>query len=377
MKIFYVIDSFDLGGAQTQLLELVQCLDKHEYQVAVCPIWPLMSLEPAFLDAGVEIIRIHKKYSIDFSEIWRLSQSMRHFQPDIVHTWLFTGNLWGRLAAIFAKVPVIVAGEMTVVPSEKVPSIFLSINRILAHWTDVITANSQSGIDRLRVDGFETSKLRRIYHGVDLKRFSPEKVNLYRDEIRNRLGIRPGVVTIFVMARMTPQKGYPVFLQAVKQIVESGSDVCCFLIGDGPDRDSLEKLTLFLGLSEIVHFLGFRQDTPELLSASDIFVISSYWEGLPNAVLEAMAMGLPVVATNVSGTAEVVQDGKTGILVPPGDSQAMANSLLFLMNDPILRDQMGTEGRKRCEKEFSLEHSVLLTTSLYNELISNKRDKNG
>ena len=166
-------------------------------------------------------------------------------------------------------------------------------------------------------------KLRLIYHGVDVQRFSPEKANQYRGETRKKLGIELDVVTICVMARMTQQKGQAVFLQAVKRVVETGSDVRCLLIGDGPDRDYLEALTSSLGLSEKVLFLGYRQDTPELLSASDIFALSSYWEGLPNAVLEAMAMGLPVAATDIPGTAEAMVDGTTGFLVPIGDSAAL------------------------------------------------------
>lgn len=372
MKIFYVIDSFDLGGAQTQLLELVRFLDKQEYRIAVCPLWPIMALEPAFKDAGVEIIRVHKNFSYDISEIWRLAQSIRHFQPDIVHTWLFTGNLWGRLAAKLARSPVIIAGEMTIVPAEQLPFYNFPINKLLAHWTDMITANSQAGIERLHQDGFKARKLHLIYHGVDIQRFSPEKTNQYRGEIRKKLGIEMDVVTICVMARMTQQKGQAVFLQAVKRVVDAGLDVRCLLIGDGPDRDSLEALTLSLGLSEKVLFLGYRQDTPELLSASDIFALSSYWEGLPNAVLEAMSMGLPIVATNVSGTAEVVQDGITGFLVPPGNQDAMADSLMSLMKDPHLRDRMGKAGRNRCVEEFSLEHTAMQTTALYHKLIGRK-----
>lgn len=376
LKVFYVIDSFDLGGAQTQLLELVRCLDKHEYQVAVCPLWPLMALEPAFRDTGVEIIRVHKNYSYDFSEIWRLSRSIHHFQPDIVHTWLFTGNLWGRLAAKLAKAPVIIAGEMTIVPVEQLPVYNFPINKILARWTDMITANSQAGIERLRKDGFEETKLRRIYHGVDVHRFSPDKTKQYRGVIRKKLGIPLGVVTICVMARMTQQKGHAVFLQAIKQVVETGSDVRCLLIGDGPERDSLEALTFSLGLSDKVLFLGYSQDTPELLSASDIFALSSYWEGLPNAVLEAMAMGLPVVATDVSGTAEVIHDRITGFLIPAGDPDAMADRFLLLMKDLDLRTRMGRAGRNRCVREFSLEQSTLQTTALYKQLIGSKRNVN-
>jgi glycosyltransferase involved in cell wall biosynthesis len=372
-RLFFVIDSLKVGGAQNQLLQLVRSLDKQKYKIAVCPVWPIMDFEKEFRNTGVEIVRTHKRFSFDMTEVFRLAKSMRRFKPDVVHTWLFTGSLWGRMASIFARVPVIISGERAVCPDEKKPAFILPVNRLLSHWTDVIVANSGVGIQVLKSEGYNPDKLRLIYNGVDLRGFSPANVNLYRSVIREKLGIDQNTFTLGSVGRLTEAKGYIMLLHVAKCLAEKGVDFKWLIIGTGEDQNKLEELASKLGICNYVSFLGQRFDIPQLLSTLDLFVLTSFWEGMPNVVLEAMATGLPVIATAAAGTVEVVDDGYTGILTPIGDMGLMTDNILKLFVDPHLRGNMGLSGRKRIEDEFSLENMVSRTTDLYHELMVRKK----
>lgn len=297
---------------------------------------------------------------------------MRQFRPNIVHTWLFTGSLWGRVAAVLAKSPLIITGERTIVPDDKQPGFVLPVNKILAHWTNVITTNSRIGITVLERCGFLPEQLRCIYNGVDTHRFSPQKLDCYRISMGEQLGLL-GVPVCITVGRLTEQKGQLVLLQAIRKVLDAGEKIQCIIVGQGEHREMLEIYASKLGVQNNVLFLGKRDDIDRVLSVADIFCLPSYWEGMPNVVLEAMAMGLPVVATAVAGTTEVVVEGETGFLIPPGDSEIMAERLLHLIRDPELRVRMGAAGRQRVLNVFSIEQMVAKTTDLYEELIERKQ----
>lgn len=376
-RIVYVIDSFKTGGAQRQLLELVRRLDKAQYRVAVCPVWDIPDLERSFVETGVEIIRIHKRHSYDFTVAVRLARFMRQFQPAIVHTWLFTGSLWGRLAAAMAWAPVIVAAERSVRPDGHDAKPLRLANKVLAPVTDVITANSQAGISALQRQGYAVDKLRLLRNGVDTALFSPNGQPGQQTQIRSSLHISPDTLLLGMVARLDYPKDYATLLNAIRIVVDAGFDVHCLIIGTGPHRARLESLASDLGIAALVHFLGERTDVSCLLQSLDVFAFSSLWEGMPNAVLEAMACGLPVVASDVAGTAEAVVDGVTGFLTPAGDADALADRILQLLRDPKLRAAMGEAGRARAVAGFSMEAMVAQTIGLYDELLARKEHGHG
>lgn len=372
-RIFYVIDSFDIGGAQRQLLELVRRLDKNRFEVAVCPLWPLMALEADYQETGWPIIRTHKKAHLDISVIWRLAQEMKAFRPHIVHTMLFTGNLWGRLSAVLARPQVVISTQMSVMPKAKRQPYAALVNRVLAGVTDVITFDSmrgqrECGLARIMKRPF----LKVIHNGADLQLFEASRFQAGIPELRKSLGIDDNCSILGNIARMTEQKGQEVLLQAVNLLIRKGQNLKVVLVGGGPKRRELENLADTLGIRDHVFFLGPRHDLPELLSLFDIFVLSSHWESLPVIVLEAMAMERPVVATNVAGVSEMVVHGETGLLVEANDPQALAENIMKLINHPNLAKQMGKAGRKRVERKFNVERMVAETTALYDDLLRQK-----
>jgi glycosyltransferase involved in cell wall biosynthesis len=171
------------------------------------------------------------------------------------------------------------------------------------------------------------------------------------------------------VGRLHPQKDFATLLAAIAQVRKRIPTVRLLLVGDGELRDELESQSRSLGLSEIVTFAGSRTDVPEILAAVDVFTLSSLWEGMSNAALEAMAAGLPVVATAVGGTPEVVVDEVTGLLVPPHDPTSLAGALTTLLREPALRRRMGQAGRERVQEQFSVERMVCRTEALYTEML--------
>jgi glycosyltransferase involved in cell wall biosynthesis len=373
-RIFYVIDSFAIGGAQTQLLQLLQRIDKTKFQVAICPIWPLLDLEPSFKAAGIEIVRVHKNFPLDLSEAWRLGIAIKKFEADIVHTWLFTGSLWGRLGAWLAKAPIIITSERSFVTENYYSPVLGLINKAFATYTDVITANSTFGTEFLIKKGYPPDKMQTIFNGVDTDTFSPVVANNFRMDARKKLDLPASSVAIGMVGRLVTPKNQAVLIEAMYKLFTCGyDDVHLILVGDGPDREKLEKATQDLGIEARVHFTGMRRNIPEILSGMDIFALSSRWEGMPNVILEAMAMGLPVVTTDVAGTSDLVQNDINGFLVPVDDVEKTAECLKKLIDSPTLRIWMGKNARSRCEKEYSLDSMVCRTTKLYEDLIKSKR----
>jgi glycosyltransferase involved in cell wall biosynthesis len=372
-RIFYVIDSFDIGGAQRQLLELMRRLDCQRYQAVVCPLWPLMALEADYQKTGWPIIRTHKKTNLDISVAWRLAREMRAFRPHVVHTFLFTGNLWGRLAAALSRPRVVISTQMSVIPKDKSLPYADLVNRVLAMVTDVITFDSQRGRRQSSLKNQRSRpSLKVIPNGADLQLFQAGQVQASIPELRKSLGIEENLFILGNIARLTEQKGQEVLLQAVSLLIREGQNLKVVLVGGGPKRHELESLADTLGIKDYVLFLGSRHDLPELLGLFDIFVLSSHWESLPVIILEAMAMARPVVATDVAGVSEVVEHEVTGLLVPPDNPHLLAQAVLKLMNDPGLAAHMGAAGRRRVEREFSVERMVAETTALYDDLLSQK-----
>jgi glycosyltransferase involved in cell wall biosynthesis len=201
-----------------------------------------------------------------------------------------------------------------------------------------------------------------IPNGIDADRFSPR---LPDPKLRQELGLPPDASVIAIVAALRPEKNHELFLRMAAMIHRRFADTHFLIVGDGPRRKMLEDLTAQLGLQQVVHFLGTRDDIPEILACTDIVVLSSHMEANPLSLLEAMACGKPVVATRVGSVPTNVLDGLTGFLVPPGDVSAMADRCGLLLSSPQLRQEMGRAGRQHILTRASLE----VTIKGYEELI--------
>ena len=379
----HVIATLDRAGAEGTLARLCLRLNRAEFEPSVCCLTRGGGYESELRAAlgsqtegaaGVPVTVLGKKGRYDVAMLWRLRALMRRDRPDIVHTWLFTANTWGRIAAWLARrggladVPVIIASERAV-DRWKNPFHRLA-DRRLAAASAAIVANCEA-VKRFCVEdvGIPSKRVRVILNGMNLRSFDSAFSHAIRDVIADaNCGadrIRMGTV-----ARLEPQKGIPFLIEAMELLQSSGVDAELWIVGDGPDRPELEAMVnASPGLRDSVKFLGRRDDVPGILSQLDIFVLPSLWEGLPNAVMEAMAARLPVVATNVDGTPELVNDGETGLLVPPKSAEALADAIAKLVADGALRQRMGQAGRRRIEQHFTEDRMIAETEALYRELI--------
>jgi len=210
-----------------------------------------------------------------------------------------------------------------------------------------------------------------IRNGIDLKE---TPIHVERWHIRKGLGINPGAHVIGTVGRLTPVKGLPYLLMAARTLLNRGIQLSVLIVGDGGIRVDLEKQARDMGISANVVFPGYREDTDELIRTMDIFVLPSLSEGIPMALLEAMAVSRPIVASRVGGIPEVINDGVEGLLVEPKDVEGLAESCLLLIQSPDMARKMGEAARKRVEREFSATGMAKQVGSLYHELIGSKRN---
>jgi glycosyltransferase involved in cell wall biosynthesis len=208
-----------------------------------------------------------------------------------------------------------------------------------------------------------------MHNAVNLERFSSPQPEDVRQLVRSALGLPPQAILIGTIGRLTRQKGYSVLLQAASAVLKEIPDAHVVIVGEGELRDSLESLAEQLGVGHAVHLLGARHDIEELLAATDLFVSSSLWEGLPTVILEAMASGVPVVATDVSGTRELVRDGVTGRLVPAGEAAPLAQAIVNTLQDLEQMQEM-VNGARILVQEFSIEQVARQHVEAYSTLLT-------
>jgi glycosyltransferase involved in cell wall biosynthesis len=217
------------------------------------------------------------------------------------------------------------------------------------------------------------TRITRIYYGLDPAPFAAAVARpARRVELRGELGIAAGEVLFTCVARFAPQKAHDVLLRGFAAARAAGAPVRLLLVGDDPFGDGrvrAERLAAELGLGQAVRFAGIRRDVPELLAASDAFTMASLWEGLGLVFLEAMAARLPILATSVSAVPEVVEHGRTGLLVPPGDPASLAEAMGRLAGDGALRERLGAAGAERVERAFRLDAMVEQTLAVYAQAV--------
>jgi glycosyltransferase involved in cell wall biosynthesis len=366
VRIAFCITDLDPGGAERALVQLVKGLDRNRWEPAVFCLAGHGALADELLAAGTKVMCLGARH---WSSIWvilRLARELRRFQPTIVQTFLFHANLAGRLAARSAGVDKVVAGIRVAEKRSRIPL-------WLDHWTNrLVTTNicvSQAVADfSITQAGLAPEKIVVIPNGVDVRKFA----DAHPSDLRP-FGIPEGSPVLLTIGRLDRQKGLTDLIEAAALVAARFPAVHFLLVGEGPERSAIERLIGEKGMAERVHLAGWRPDVPKLLATGFGVVLSSHWEGMPNVVLEAMAAGLPVVATGVEGTAELVMDGQTGVLVPIKSPQALAEAIGRLLADPVSSKALGAAGRERVTAQFSWAQMVARYEALYESLIKKGR----
>jgi glycosyltransferase involved in cell wall biosynthesis len=363
-RILFLIDELDVGGTEQQLLELVKRLDRQRYEPVVCCFRP-GKVSKEIEAAGIRVITLEKRGKVDPLFVGRLVRMMRRERIDLLQTYLFTANTWGRLAARLAGVPIIVTSERNVDMWEEWYKQRLGV--WLDRWTHRTIGNSEAVGDYLAAKGIARAKLRVIYNGVDTSRFEgPVTPHAAREE----LGIPQHHAVVGHLARLEPQKDPRTFLAAAAIVARKMPSVSFLVVGGGSLQAELEREAQALGLGGRIVFTGPRRDVPRLLAACDMSVLASVKEGMSNTIMESMAAGKPMVATRVGGNPELMQDGETGFLVSPRDPTALAAAIQRILDDPALAKSMGLQAKARMAERFSVDAMVAATQGLYDELVA-------
>lgn len=359
--VMHVVYSLQPGGMELGVVKLVNGLNRAAVRSSICSTTPDGALK-SLVANDVAVLELRRRQGNDPRLVWNLYQVFRRERPDIVHTHAWGTLLEGLVAARLARVPIVVHGEHGTLQLKHRQRV---AQRIAWKAADRMLSVSSRLAERISHDtGLPLARMTVIRNGVDLNRF--QRVD--RADARARLGFADDELVAIAVGRLVPVKDHLTLLEATALARRSGRPFTLAIAGDGPLRSTLEERARALGLDAAVRFLGHRGDVETVLAAADLFVLSSVSEGLSNTILEAMATGLPVVATRVGGADEMVEDGVTGVLVPASSPSEMAAALTAVFGDADARRTMGIRGRARAKTEFSLETMVRRYESLYVEL---------
>jgi glycosyltransferase involved in cell wall biosynthesis len=374
--ILHLVGSFHQGGSERQALQVVRLLQRSgRFRVLLACLSKegVLRSEADTLMAAIPDFPLTSFYNLNACvQLRRFARFLCHHRIDVVQTHDFYTNMFGMIGAWMARVPVRIAARRETGGVRTATQ--LRAEHAAYRLASVIVANAGAIRDQLVREGLNGSKIEVVHNGVDLSRF-PRHQNLPRAAILHGLGLSDHerrYVTIIANMRY-PVKDHVTFLRAARIIAASVPNTSFLLAGEGELSDSLHRLARELGLADHAVFLGRSTSIRELLSVSEVCVLTSRAEGFPNAVLEYMAAGRPVVTTDVGGVREAVLNGESGYIVPVGDEKQIAERVIELLRNPEKAAAFGSRGRQTIEQHFSCEAQLAALEALYSRLLAHHR----
>lgn len=362
-RLVHIIPTLDQGGAEKQLCLLCAHLDRQKYDVHVIVLTHTGPREQSLREAGIPLHFINKRGKFDPLAYMRLKRKLLELKPDIVHTWLFAANSYGRAAAKAAHVPVIIGGERSVDPWKGAWQIF--IDKWLLRRTSAVITNTSAITEFYASRGVPTDRFVAIPNAVEP--FTGKSIT--REEAFRRLNIPPRSKLVLAIGRLWAQKGYQDLIWAGELMAVAHGDAWLVIVGDGPQRERLLQFRDDTRAENTVRFAGERTDTRELLSAADLLLNGSLYEGQSNTILEAMSQGVPVVASDIPGNRDLVVHEQTGYLYPVGDINNLTRFSTRLLQDEQLWSRMSQAAAARAREEFSLTRMVQRHDEIYEKLL--------
>jgi L-malate glycosyltransferase len=352
LPLAVVMSSFEPGGTERQMIELVRRLDRSRWRVEVA----CLRGRGAWLDRVAEAARVTVFPASSFirpsiaRHLWTFARWCRERSIAVVHSTDMPSNVFGLVGGALAGVPVRVGNRREITHGRK--AVDIGMQRAAYSCAHKIVANCRAAAERLIAERVGVGKVAVVPNGLDLQ--------AYPDRAPRALLRR-----VICVANLRPEKGHDVLIDAAAEVLRRFPDAQFEMVGHGGERPALEARAAALGVAHAVSFLGHRDDIPARLAAADIFVLPSRSEAFPNAVLEAMASALPVVASSVGGILELVENGRTGLLAPPGNTFALADRLSRLMANPGLGNRLGEAARAEVEARYSFDRMVAAFERVY------------
>lgn len=371
IKVLECIRQGQVGGGESHVIDLVTTLNKDLYEPIVLSFTDGQMVR-TLKEAGIKTYVIHTEKGFDFGVWKQVVELMKNEKIDLLHahgTRAFSNTFW---AANKLNIPIVYTVHGWSFHQDQKPV----IRRIREYIEKLLISNANTTITvsySNQKDGVERFNMPRstvIYYGINLDRFNPDKK--YKD-IRTEWGVPEDKTLIGFLVRMTIQKDPHTMIKAIKKVVDKTPDVLFLMIGEGELKDTTLELAKELGVMPNIIFKDFRQDVPDILNAIDIYCLPSLWEGLPIGLIESMAMKKAIVASPVDGTKEAIINNESGILVPEGDSSAIAEAILRLHNDKDLREKFGENAYKFAQKQFDVHRMSWEVEKIYDKILSTSK----
>jgi glycosyltransferase involved in cell wall biosynthesis len=363
-SVCFLVTRIELGGAQTQILALAKVLIHRGWQVSVVSMRRPSALVDQFADLGVSVHSLDMPRRIpDPRALIRLTRFLRATKPDVLHCHMYHANILGRVTRMFVRIPVVVSNAHNIYEGGLFRELMY---RLTNRLSDVTTNVCKAAVDRyVKRHIVPKGKIRLVYNGIDTARFTQGTVSSAR--AREELGLGGEFVWLAIGA-LSERKDYGNLLNAFPKVLESDPTAKLLIVGGGELGEQLESLSSNLGLLNEVIFVGEDTDVLKYLRVADGYVMSSGWEGFPMVLLEASAMALPAVCTDVGGNSEIIQHDRSGFLVEPRNSNLLSLEMRKIMEmTSSERGTMGEVGRRYVEKNFEISTIVSSWEDLYCE----------
>jgi glycosyltransferase involved in cell wall biosynthesis len=365
-NILYLANSGNIiGGGQISIKTLLEGLDEKKYHpLVVCPTNGNLVDELNKLGIETTIIKMESLRKLNVlswvNTIFKLIRLIKRRNFDLIHSNGSRPTIYGGIAARITKTPLI--WHVRIADTDK------WVDKVLARFATKILVVSKAVSLRFK---WNKKKITVVYNGIDLEKFNPL---IDGTKIRQEFSLLSSTPLVGIVGRLDNYKGHEYFIKAAKKVIDAIPNTRFLIVGDGENRKKLESLKMKLGLNGHVIFTGNRDDIAEIMAALDLFVLSSVSEGFGRSAVEAMACGKAVVASNVGGLSEVVEDGVTGKLIPSKNPDSLTMAILSLLEDNEKTRRMGHAGRQRAEKMFSLRENIMKTVRIYEQVISNQEE---
>ncbi|MDV2079731.1 glycosyltransferase [Marinobacter xestospongiae] len=365
IRITHVTFNMGIGGTEQVIRQLVSNLPPSDFcNQIVCIDGQIGEIGQQLSRDGIELRSVPRQPGFDWQLVRALRDHIREFDSDLVHCHQYTPWVYGWLAARGTGARVVFTEHGRFHPDRRRYKAML-INPMLALLSGAVVAISRATREALHCYEFLPRRgIRVIYNGIrGLQRDAREG-----QSIRQSLGIPGQARVVGTVARLDPVKNQGMMLAAFAELASEMPDLWLLMVGDGPDRAGLERQAEQLGLAERIVFTGFIDQPAQYLATMDLFLLSSHTEGTSMTLLEAMSLGVPAVCTEVGGNPEIVADGETGLLTPPGDSAAFAEAMRQLLTRPELYQRLASNSRDRFAKRFSVDHMLAEYSAIYHSL---------
>ncbi|MBM4340836.1 MAG: glycosyltransferase [Deltaproteobacteria bacterium] len=372
INIFHLRDSPWLDGPGRTILETASAIDSSRFNYLLGAFVRNGTTEHPFIDAAskrkANIFKISESGTFDFRTVSQILEIMEKEEIDILHTHEVRSDILGLICAKIKRIPVVTTLHGWIKNSMKDSFLVFCDKNILRFFDHVIAVSTMIKTDVLK-HGVSTKNITVLYNSLIIDRYKP---NINDNSFREELGIGKETLLVGNIGRLSPEKGQYDFIMAAEQVLKRYDNIKFLIIGSGPERDSLERLVCSKGMHDWIIFTGYRNDMLRIYNSLDLVVQSSHTEGMPNVILEAMLMEVPVIATNVGGTSEAVKDDITGVLVEPHNPEVLGEQIIKFITEQERFKDYSKRGRKTIMENFDFCVRTKKLERVYENLIGIK-----